>query len=98
MFLGMVLAQVEAVEAGGEVGVAVARAARDWLLVCEGLLRRWGEGVGVTTTGDGDVGGLDGGGGGGDDWGFGGVGVDGGMGSDWGEFDWGSLFSDVGFS
>ncbi|GFF46664.1 hypothetical protein IFM58399_07852 [Aspergillus lentulus] len=39
MFLSMILAQAEAVEAGGEVEVWVARAARDSLELCDGLLK-----------------------------------------------------------
>ncbi|KAF4160621.1 hypothetical protein CNMCM6936_003816 [Aspergillus lentulus] len=39
MFLSMILAQAEAVEAGGEVEVWVARAATDSLELCDGLLK-----------------------------------------------------------
>lgn len=46
-FLSIVLAQVEAVEQGREVEVEVARAARDSLEFCEGLLAARAEGMGA---------------------------------------------------
>jgi hypothetical protein len=91
MFLGMILGQVAAVEEGRDVGMAVARAARDSLEFCYGLLLRLRpEGSGLTPEDagvDGIIGsGMDA---------VEGMGFDGiGMG---GELYWESFFPDGGF-
>jgi hypothetical protein len=91
MFLSMILAQVEAVEAGAPVELQVARSARDSLELCYGILSARASSIPESLTAPSDAGieaaGVDENGV--ENYNMYGMGVD---------FDWDSIMSDVGFS